>query len=113
MARPLRIEYPGALFHITARGNERRLIFRDDGDRHRFMRMLAEAVDRFGWILTAYVLMPNHFHLVLELTRMTLSRGMQWLNGTYAHAFNRRHDRVGHLFQGRFKAFLVEKETYM
>ena len=113
MSRPLRIEYPGALFHITARGNERRLIFRDDSDRHRFIRCLAEAVDRFGWILTAYVLMPNHFHLVLELTKTTLSRGMQWLNGTYAQAFNRRHDRVGHLFQGRFKSFLVEKETYM
>ncbi len=112
MSRPLRIEYPGAVFHITARGNERRAIFRDDRDRRRFLRVLAKAVDRFGWILTAYVLMPNHFHLVLELTRATLSRGMHWLNGTYAQAFNRGHERVGHLFQGRFKSFLVEKESY-
>ncbi|HSP17301.1 MAG TPA: transposase [Thermoanaerobaculia bacterium] len=112
MARPLRLEYPGALFHVTARGNERRDTFRDDDDRRRFLDYLREAVERFRWIVTAYVLMPNHFHLVVELTETTLSSGMQWLNGAYSQAFNRRHDRVGHLFQGRFKAPLIEKEAY-
>lgn len=113
MARPLRIEYPGAVFHVTSRGNERRDIYCDDNDRTLFLELLAEVVERFGWILPAYVLMSNHFHLAVELTRETLSTGMQWLNSKYSQAFNRRHERVGHLLQGRFHAPLVEKETYM
>lgn len=113
MSRPIRLEYPGAVYHVTVRGNEKRKIFCDDSDRILLLDLLGKAVDRFGWILTAYGLMPNHFHLVMELISANLSRGMQWLNGTYAQAFNRRHDRVGHLFQGRFKAFLVDKENYM
>jgi REP-associated tyrosine transposase len=113
MARPLRLEFPGALFHVTSRGNEQRDIFRDDDDRLRFLESLQDAVDSFRWILTAYVLMSNHVHLLLQLTEdATLSAGMQWLNGTYALAFNRRHRRVGHLFQGRFHAPIIEKETY-
>jgi REP-associated tyrosine transposase len=113
MARPLRLEFPGALFHVTSRGNEQRNIFRDDRDRLWFLEHLEEAVRCFRWILTAYVLMSNHVHLLLQLTEdATLSAGMQWLNGTYARAFNWRHRRAGHLFQGRFHAPIIEKETY-
>jgi putative transposase len=113
MARPLRLEFPGALFHVTSRGNNKCDIFLDDHDRLRFLEFLAQAVERFGWILTAYVLMTNHFHLLIELTEEgTLSRGMQWLNGRYVPEFNRRHHRVGHLFHRPFNAPLIEKETY-
>ena len=112
MTRPLRLEYPGSLWHITVRGNEKRPTFVGDRDRHRFLDLLGETVRRFGWVLTAYVLMSNHYHLVVELTDNTLSRGMKWLNGSYTQWFNHAHDRVGHLFQGRFKSFLIDKETY-
>src|ERR1700730_3741621 len=112
MSRPLRLEFPGSLWHITVRGNCRQDIFLDDHDRNRFLEMLGACVDRYDWILYAYVLMSNHFHLVLQLTCETLSRGMQWLDSKYAQAFNRRHKRVGHLYQGRFDGRLVEKETY-
>ena len=112
MARQLRLEYPGSLWHLTVRGNERHDIVRDDQDRHLFVELLAEAVQRFGWILTSWVLMTNHFHLVVEVTRPTLSRGMHWLNGVYAQAFNRRHHRVGHLLQGRFHGVLIDKDSY-
>ena len=112
MARPLRIQYPGAVYHVTNRGNGRRNIVRDDVDRKRFLRTLGETVHRFGWILPAYVLMSNHFHLIVQLTDETLSSGMHWLDGRYSQSFNRRHGRVGHLFQGRFKAILVDSETY-
>lgn len=112
MARQLRLEFPGALFHITVRGNEKRPIFRDDRDRYAFLEFLGTAVTRYGWTLSAYVLMLNHFHLLIQLTANTLSRGMHWLNTNYPIYFNKRHHRVGHLYQGRFKAFLIEKETY-
>lgn len=112
MARPLRIEFPGALYHVTSRGNERRSIFRSDLDRNAFLEFLASAVRRFHWSVTAWVLMDNHFHLVIQTPEPNLSRGMQWLNGSYAGWFNDRHNRSGHLFQGRFKAFLIEKESY-
>jgi REP element-mobilizing transposase RayT len=97
---------------VFARGNAKQAVFLDDEDRRRFLRLLGESVSRFDWILTAYVLMSNHFHLVVQLTTETLSRGMHWLNGRYAQYFNERHERVGHVFQGRFKAPLVEKQTY-
>jgi len=114
MARQIRIQYPGAVHHVTSRGNERRNIFRSDADRRKFLELLAEAVTRFAWCLTGWVLMSNHFHLVLETPEhLTLSEGMQWLNGTYADWFNRKYKRVGHLFQGRFKSFLIEKEAYL
>lgn len=113
MSRPLRIEYPGAVYHVTSRGNEKRNIYRDDRDRNLFLEMLAEVVRRFHWIVTAYVLMSNHFHLVVKLTAANLSDGMHWLNGEYAKAFNRRHVRVGHLLQGRFDAPLIDEENYM
>ena len=112
MARPLRIEFAGALYHVTSRGNERRPIFRANRDREMFLSFLAMATRRFGWSLTAWVLMNNHYHLVLQTPEPNLSRGMQWLNGTYAAWFNRRYNRSGHLFHGRFKAFLIEKEMY-
>ncbi len=113
MARPLRLEFPGALFHVTSRGNERKPIFRCDADRLMFLTLLAEAVRRFDWMIHAYVLMTNHFHLVIETPRETLSEGMHWLNGTYAQWFNRKYKRVGHLLQGRFSSFLIEKEAYL
>ena len=113
MARPLRLQYPGALFHVIARGNAKQCIFVDDRDRNLFLDLLGEAVRRFGWIAFAYALMPNHFHLLIQLTSETLSRGMQWLNGNYAIAFNQRHVRVGHVLQGRFKSPLVQKESYL
>lgn len=113
MARPLRLEHADALYHITSRGNEQRPIFYDDTDRLMFLNFLAQAIHRFGWSLTAWVLMTNHFHLVLQTPQPNLSRGMHWLNGSYAAWFNARHKRSGHLFQGRFKSFLIEKETYL
>lgn len=113
MARQLRIEFPGAVHHVTSRGNEQRAIFRKDGDRRMFLTFLGQAVKRFGWSLTAWVLMTNHFHLVVQTPEANLSKGMQWLNGKYAGWFNRQHKRSGHLFQGRFKSFLIEKETYL
>jgi len=112
MARPLRIEFAGALYHLTSRGNERRNIFRSDRVRKAFLTFLGIAAKRFGWSVTAWVLMSNHFHLVIQTLEPNLSRGMQWLNGTYAGYFNRVHGRCGHLFQGRFKAFLIDKEAY-
>jgi REP element-mobilizing transposase RayT len=112
MARALRTDFPGAVHHVTSRGNERRPIFVDDRDREIFLEFLGRAVTRFGWSLTAYVLMTNHFHLVVQTPEPNLSRGMHWLNTAYVVWFNRRHERSGHLFGGRFKAFLIEKETY-
>ena len=113
MARPLRIEYPGALWHATNRGNAGENIVRSDEDRLAFVDLLGQAVRRYGWVVTTYTLLDNHFHLVLETPDPTLSRGMQWFQAKYAQRFNRRHKRTGHLFQGRFKAFLVDKETYL
>lgn len=113
MARPLRLEHEGALWHVTSRGNEQRDIYYDDDDRFLFLTLLAEAVKRFKWIVHVYTLMTNHFHLVIETPEKTLSRGMQWLNGRYAQRFNRRHKRKGHLFQGRFHGVLVEKESHL
>ncbi len=113
MARPLRIEYPGAVYHITARGNAYQAIFLDGTDREKFLEILGQTVERFNWLCHGYCLMTNHYHLLIETVDPTLSRGMRQLNGVYTQAFNRRHDRVGHVFQGRYKAILVEKETYL
>ncbi len=112
MSRPLRVEFAGALWHVTSRGNERRDVFRDEADREAFLKILGRTVGLFRWTLHAYVLMDNHFHLLLETPEPTLSRGMRQLNGLYTQAFNRRHRRSGHLFQGRFKSVLVDKETH-
>jgi len=113
MARPLRLEYEGAVYHITSRGDAREDIFLDKGDRSRFLEVLADVVTRYGWICHAYCLMTNHYHLLIETPEAGLSRGMHLLNGVYTQWFNRRHDRVGHLLQGRFKAILVEKESHL
>jgi REP element-mobilizing transposase RayT len=113
MARPLRIEFPGAVYHVTSRGNERREIFRDDEDRRRFLEGLGRTVGRWGWVVHAYCLMGNHYHLLIETPEPNLSRGMRQLNGEYTQSFNRRHRRAGHLFQGRFKALIVEKESHL
>ena len=111
MARPLRIERAGARYHLTARGNERKPIYRNDTDRTHFLALLAELGERFGVKVHAYVLMHNHFHLLLETPEANLSRAMQWLNVSYSVWFNRRHGRDGHLFQGRFKAVIVEDDA--
>jgi putative transposase len=113
MARPLRIEFPGAVYHITARGNERKPIYRDDGDRQRFLARLAEVVEQFWMLVHAYVLMDNHYHLLAETLEANLARAMRRLDGDYAQQFNRVHRRVGHLFQARYKALLVERDTYL
>jgi putative transposase len=111
MARALRIERVGGRYHVTARGNERKRIYRQDSDRAHFLELLAEATDRFTLRVHTYVLMDNHYHLLLETPRANLSRAMQWLNVSYSIWFNRRHDRAGHLLQGRFKAFVVEDDA--
>ncbi len=113
VSRPLRLEHAGALWHVTARGNERRPIFRDDADRREFLDVLARVVTLFRWRLHAWVLMGNHYHLLLETPEPTLSRGMRQLNGSFTQRFNRRHGRVGHLFQGRFHSVLVEKDSHL
>jgi putative transposase len=113
MARPLRIEFPGALYHVTSRGDRREPIFDDDEDRLAFLRVFAEVVERFNWICHAYCLMTDHYHLVVETPDGNLSKGMRQLNGVYTQASNRRHHRGGHLFQGRFKAILVDKDSYL
>lgn len=108
MVRALRISFPGAWYHITARGNERRPIFWDDDDRLAFLQLLADVVDRFRWFLYAFVLMENHYHLEVETQEANLSRALQSLNGGFSSDFNRRHHRSGHLFHGRFHAVLLE-----
>jgi len=113
MARPLRVEYPGAVYHITSRGNARAAIFLDDEDREQFLDTLAGVIKRFGWVCHAYCLMDNHYHLVIETPGANLCHGMRQLNGVYTQRFNRRHDRVGHIYQGRYKAILVERDAYL
>ncbi len=113
MARHLRIEYPGALYHLTSRGNARADIVEDDADRQLFTEVLGAVVDRFGWLCHAWCLMDNHYHLLVETPTANLSRGMRQLNGVYTQRINRRHDRVGHVFQGRFRAILVEREPHL
>jgi putative transposase len=113
MARPLRIEFPGALYHVTTRGNARESIFLDDADRHLFLRGLGEVVECHQWLCHAYCLMTNHYHLLVETPEANLSRGMQRLNGRYTQRFNRHLERVGHVLQGRFTSILVEREPHL
>ena len=110
MARPLCLEFPGALYHLTARGNSQQAIFLDDGDRQHFLRLLGREVQQQQWRCYLYCLMGNHYHLLIETPEHNLSRGLKRLHGIYTQWFNRRHQRVGHLLQGRFKSLLVEKE---
>jgi REP element-mobilizing transposase RayT len=113
MARPLRVEYPGAVYHVTTRGNARNKIFSDDQDRLGFLAVIEAVVKRFNWLCHAYCLMDNHYHLVIETPDANLSTGMRQLNGIYTQKYNRRHATPGHIFQGRFKAILVDKDNYL
>ena len=112
MARPLRIEFPGVIYHVMSRGNARQTVFRDDSDYQRLSKGLETVVGRLGWDLLCFVLMPNHFHLLVRTPRPNLSRGMQHLTSGYANWCSRRHRRPGHTFQGRFKSELIEDESY-
>jgi len=113
MARPLRVKYPGALYHIIVRGNAKQDIFLDDKDRRKFLSWLANAVKTHNLVVYAYCLMSNHFHLLVETPDSNISEAMHDLNGNYSQWFNFRHGRVGHLVQDRFKAFVIEKESYL
>ncbi|MCI0468583.1 MAG: transposase, partial [Nitrospirae bacterium] len=113
MARPLRIEYEGALYHITARGNERNTIYRDEGDYQKFLEILSELPQRYGVILHGYVLMGNHYHLLIETPKGNITKAMHYLNVAYTGRFNKKYSRVGHLLQGRYKGFLIEKDRYL
>jgi len=108
MARKLRVEYPWAIYHVMNRGDRREPIFKDDADRERFVETLGEACAKTGWQVHAYVLMPNHFHLVVETPQPNLVVGMKWFLGTYTSRFNRRHKLFGHLFSGRYKSLIVD-----
>ena len=108
MARKLRLEYEGAVYHVMSRGNRREKICRTQHDRVEFVRALSEVCERMDWCIHAWVLMPNHFHLLLETPRANLVAGMKWLLGTYTVRFNRRHSLTGHLFAGRYKALPVD-----
>jgi len=113
MSRPLRIEFSGALYHVTSRGDGRKAIYRDDRDRRDYLDVLSEVCKRFNWCVHAYCLMDNHYHLLIETPDGNLSRGMRQLNGVYTQHFNRHHNRVGHVFQGRYKAIIVQKDSYL
>ena len=113
MDRPLRIEFPGAVYHITSRGNDRKEIFGDDLDRKAFLEILYRDCARYHWLCHAYCLMDNHYHLLIETPEGNLSLGMRQLNGVYTQWFNRVHGRVGHVFQGRFKGIVVQKDSHL
>jgi putative transposase len=113
MARPLRVEFTGAVYHVTSRGNARNSIYLSDSDRYDFLDVLYRVVQRYHWLCHAYCLMDNHYHFLFETPEANLSSGMRQLNGVYTQSFNRRHHRVGHLFQGRYKAQLVEHGSYL
>jgi REP element-mobilizing transposase RayT len=112
MSRPLRIELAGGLYHVTSRGDRREAIYRDQQGRTDWLAVLGEVCGRFDWRCHAYCEMTNHYHFVVETPQANLSKGMRQLNGVYTQQFNRRHGLVGHLFQGRFKGILVERDSY-
>ena len=112
MARPLRLEFPGALYHVTSRGDRQEAIYRSDVERRMFLEVLAEVRERFNWRVHAYCLMTNHYHLLVETPDANLSKGMRQLNGVYTQRFNLACNRSGHVFQGRYKAILVQKDAY-
>jgi len=113
MARPLRLEYPGAVYHIAARGERREPIFENDADRLEFLSLFSKEVHQQGWIVYAFCLLDDHYQLLLETPEPNLVRGMRRLNGVYTQAFNRRHGRSGRVLEGRYKAILVEKGSYL
>jgi REP element-mobilizing transposase RayT len=113
MARPIRIEYSGAVYHVTNRGNEKKDIYKDDHDRKTFLDILHHVNIRYNWLCHAYCLMGNHYHMLIETPDGNLSIGMRQLNGVYTQAYNRRHRRSGHLFQGRYKAIVLQKDSHL
>lgn len=113
MARPLRIEFNGGLYHVTSRGDGRDRIYLSDDDRRNWFDIFAGVCNRFNWICHAYCLMDNHYHLLIETPDANLSNGMRKLNGVYTQKFNRTHHRVGHVFQCRFKAIIVDRDAYL
>jgi len=113
MARLLRVEYPGAYYHVINRGNNQEKIYKNDRDREKFLEYLEKAAERFSIIIHTYCLMDNHYHLLVETPEANLSLVMQWINVSYATYFNRKRDRYGHQFQGRFKAILIDADEYL
>ncbi len=113
MTRPLRLEFAHALYHVTSRGNRQEDIYLDDSDRQAWLAVLAQVCKRFRWTVHAYCLMSNHYHLLVETPEPNLSAGMRQLNGVYTQLTNRAHGRVGHVFQGRFKAIVADKDNYL
>jgi len=113
MSRPLRIEFAGALYHVTSRGNRQEAIYLNDSDRQDFLSILKQVQERFNWLIHAYCLMDNHYHLLVETPDSNLSQGMRQLNGVYTQTTNKTHGKVGHVFQGRYKAILIQKESYL
>ena len=113
MARPIRLEYAGAIYHVTSRGDRLEDIYDSDADRECFIKTLGDVCKRFNWVCHAYCLMSNHYHLLIETPDANLSKGMRQLNGVYTQAYNRANGRVGHVFQGRYKAIMVEKQGYL
>jgi REP element-mobilizing transposase RayT len=113
MSRPVRIEFPGAVYHVTSRASDRRFVFGDAEDRGVFLNVLDNVVSRFSWLIHSYVLMDDHYHLVVEVPEGNLSKGMRQLNGVYTQHVNRRHAQEGPIFHGRFKSILLEKKNYL
>ena len=113
MARPLRLEFAGALYHVTSRGDRREDIYETDKDRENYLSILGDVCETYHWHCHAYCLMMNHYHLLIETPEGNLSKGMRQLNGVYTQQFNRANSRVGHVFQGRYKAILVDKDSYL
>jgi putative transposase len=113
MARPLRLALAGALYHVTSRGDRREAIYFDDDDRERWLELFAQVCKRYNWVCHAWCQMSNHYHIVIETVEGNLSQGMRQLNGVYTQSNNRKYQRVGHVFQGRYKAIIVEKESYL
>ncbi len=113
MSRPVRIEFPGAVYHVTSKGSEGQIVFDDADDRGVFLNVLDNVVVRFGWLIHSYVLMDDHYHLVVEVPEANLSKGMRQLNGVYTQHVNRRHAQEGPIFHGRFKSILLEKKNYL
>jgi REP element-mobilizing transposase RayT len=113
MSRPLRLEFPDALYHITSRGDRGEDIYEDTTDRKAFLEILSLVITRFNWVCYAYCLMDNHYHLLIQTPDGNLSKGMRHLNGVYTQFYNRRHRKTGHLYQGRYKAILVDQDSYL
>jgi len=113
MTRPLRLQFAGALYHVTSRGDRRKTIYRDEFDRVNWLEILGQSCDRYNFLIHSFCQMGNHYHLLVETPEPNLAQGMRHLNGTYTQYFNRRHHLVGHLFQGRYNAIVVEKEDYL